>query len=127
MSQPATAWIHVTYAPLGAAHVDHCGIFSVTDASSTKGLHIANVCGATCKAAKGQQKASQEIPLVRNDDLAAANTLGALAGVAPAARAAREILSSSGVGAGCGAAAAELLGAAVCGEEGFGVSQGGSL
>ena len=49
-------------------------------------------------------------------------TLAALAGVAPAAKAAKDILSSSGVGAGWGGAAAKLLGAAVCGEAGLEVS-----
>lgn len=54
-------------------------------------------------------------------------TLGALAGLTPAAKAARDILSSSGVGPGWGAVAAELVGAAVCGEGGLKVSHGGSL
>ena len=45
----------------------------------------------------------------------------------PAAKAARDILSSSGVGPGCGAVAAELVGAAVCGEGGLKVSHGGNL
>lgn len=54
-------------------------------------------------------------------------TLGALAGVTPAAKAAKDILSSSGVGADCGAAAARLSGAAVCGEGGLRVSHGGNL
>lgn len=54
-------------------------------------------------------------------------TLGALAGVTPA-KAAREILSSSGVRAACwGAAAARLLNPAVCGEGGLEVPPGGRL
>ena len=54
-------------------------------------------------------------------------TLGALAGVTPAAKAAKDILSSSGVGADCGVAPARLSGAAVCGEGGLRVSHWGNL